>query len=144
MFFKHLKYNFKFQHTGTKDKINLAVLSEIYFSELIIFYLARIIEAHNDRFKKYKDKSTHTYKIDKAKLVRGIFNVLLWKILKRNKQINKRLVISKFCGIYVTYIKNKKDRSYYKYIVYLILHLPSGITFKGGALRSVEIFQNNH
>ena len=71
--------------------------------------MLRIIEAHNDRLKNNKDTSTHFCKINNAKLVNGIFNELLWNILKRNTH---KKIISKFSNIYVTYVKNKKDRSY--------------------------------
>ena len=125
VFFKQIKYNFKFQHTGAKDGKAVLSLEKMYFSELIIFYkfqILRIIEAHNDRLKNNKDTSTHFCKINNAKLVNGIsysMSELLWNILKCNTtQTYKRLglisYLSSFSNIYVTYVKNKKDRSYQK------------------------------
>ena len=40
VFFKQIKYNFKFQHTGTKDRKDL---EKMYFSELIIFYKIPVV-----------------------------------------------------------------------------------------------------
>jgi len=102
VFFKYLKHNFKFQHLREKDKQNN--YEKLYMSELIITYIAKIIEKENE----HKNKGT-TIKINESHLVKGIFDKLLHKLL-HNKLVTNEY--NNFCKTYIKLINNKRNRSF--------------------------------
>jgi Transposase DDE domain len=99
--FKYLKSNFKFQHIKEKHEIKYR---KMYLCELIIFYLVKLIEKYY--LCKYKKKDI---KINKTNLIKGIFEELIYEILK-GKVTSYRFNI--FCNSYILIIKNKPNRSF--------------------------------
>lgn len=107
VFFKFIKYNYKFQHPKDKSEVDLR---KMYICELIITYIAKIIKKYY--MKHYPTKKSEkgvTYKINKSNLVDGIYDVLLYEILT-NKLTEESL--DKFCESYIEIIQNKDDRSF--------------------------------
>jgi hypothetical protein len=109
VFFKHIKYNFKFQNLNEKD-INQH--KKLYICEIIIMYIAKMIEKEYNRNNKelFEVSSNIMYykSINKKNLIDGIYNKLLPKILNRNNRNITDLSLD-------TYIKiqtNKYDRSF--------------------------------
>src|SRR5919108_4420733 len=100
VFFKYLKHNFKFQHLREKDKHHN--YEKLYLSELIIIYIAKIIEKDNE------NKSKHV-KINDSHLTNGIFEKLLYN-LSHDKLTNEEY--KQFCKVYIKLINNKKNRSF--------------------------------
>ncbi len=117
VFYKHLKANHKFQHMkeDSSDKH-----TKIYICNLIITYIAKIVEAHYTKKLKESPKIKKPNKrsdsdesakiaINKSNLVTGIFDILLYDIFIGELTENK---LNNFCGAYIKMIKNKKDRKF--------------------------------
>lgn len=102
VFFKYIKSNFKFQHLNIKSSDEY---SKMYFCELIIIYIAKLIEKYY--LKKFK--VIEKVKINKSNLVNGIFDVLLRDILNGELTENK---LNKFCKSYIKVFTNKENRSF--------------------------------
>ena len=99
VFFKYLKNNCKFQHMKETDKNDC--YEKTYLCELIIIYIAKLIEKD-----KIKDKNQQ---INESHLLKGIYDTVLYDVLHDdidNKSYND------FCEIYIKKINNKKNRSY--------------------------------
>jgi len=75
-------------------------------SELIIIYIAKIIE--KDNMNKNKNKN-NKIKINESQLTNGIFKDILYDLVN-NKLTNDKY--NQFCRTYIKLINNKKDRSY--------------------------------
>jgi hypothetical protein len=109
VFFKYIKSNFKFRHIKecTPDKYK-----KMYICELIIIYIAKIIEKYYNQkfpFKNKNGKKNITYSINKSNLINGIFDSLIGDILN-NKLTDYSL--DKFCKSYVKIVQNKNDRTF--------------------------------
>lgn len=102
VFFKYIKSNYKFQHIKEKSKMNCI---KMYFCELIITYIAKLIE----RYYIKKLENNVKVKINKSNLVNGIFDVLLYDILNGQLSDNK---LNQFCKTYIKIVKNKDNRSF--------------------------------
>jgi hypothetical protein len=107
VFFKYLKSNFKFRHISEKSKKNC---KKMYLCELIITLIAKIIEKHYVYCNKSKKSNiNYTYKFNKKNLVDGIFNTLIYSILKDSLS---RYKFNNFCRAYMISCQNKKNRSF--------------------------------
>lgn len=108
VFFKYIKYNFKFQHMGKKS---LIARRKMCICELIITYLEKLLEKYAEEknfFKKTKSKR-FDYKINKSNLTKGIFDYLIYNIL--NNTI-KNETFDHFCKCYINVTQNKIDRNF--------------------------------
>lgn len=106
VFFKLIKSNYKFQHI--KEKLNMG-FQKMYICELIITYIAKIIETYYRKKYTIRKKEGYTFKINKSNLIDGIFDSIIYYILE-NKLTNQKLNI--FCNNYIKIIQNKNDRTY--------------------------------
>lgn len=107
IFFKYIKYNFKFQHTREKS---INSLKKTYLCELIIFYLVKLIENYySNKHKKKVKKKNIDYKINYANLIDGIYEHLIWYIIKGTLTYYK---FNKFCKCYIKINQNRKNRSF--------------------------------
>ena len=114
VYFKLIKYNFKFQYINTKD---IQSYKKMYICELIISYILKLIENYywsdkkqNDTIiKKNGDKIECTEKINKSNVIKGIFDNFLYDILKNNINESK---LKRFCELYIITVKNEKNRSF--------------------------------
>lgn len=107
VFFKFVKTNFKFQHMNEKKRSNY---NKMYFCELIITYIAKLIEKYYiDKNKIILNKKGTVYKINKSNLVNGIFDVLLFEIFDSTLTEQK---LDDFCKSYIKIIQNKTDRHF--------------------------------
>ena len=105
--FKHIKSNFKFQHMKEKNKLNY---NKMYIVELIIMYIAKIIEKNYEKQYPTKQcKKEEKYKINKSNLINGIFNFMINDILENKVTPAK---IDQFYESFVITIKSKLDRSF--------------------------------
>jgi len=102
VYFKYLKYNFKFQYMTEKSTIQW---EKLYICELILTYIMKFV----DRYYFNKYKKDFEYKVNKSHLVKGITDNLLYKILK-NKITSQS--INRFTKLYIKITRNKKDRSF--------------------------------
>jgi len=107
VFFKYVKGNYKFQHI--KEKLQMQ-FKKMYICELIITYIAKIVEQYYIKKHPIKKSAKNTvYKINKSHLVNGIFDSLLYNIL--NNKLNNT-IINQFCKLYIKIVQNKVDRSF--------------------------------
>jgi Transposase DDE domain len=102
VFFKYIKYNYKFQHLNVKSSMEYA---KMYVCELILTYMAKLIEKYY--LKEFK--ITKKIKINKSNLINGIFDVLLNDILNSELTEDK---LNEFCKTYIKIIYNKENRSF--------------------------------
>lgn len=107
VFFKLLKYNFRFEHLKEHDDKQYR---KLYMINLIVIYLGKIIEKTHyfnninkikkDFIKKKNNKITkYVYKPNKSNIIKGVYNIIDSVIkgsLKRNQIIN-------ICNTYVHY-----------------------------------------
>ena len=108
VFFKHIKYNFKFQNLNEK---NINQHKKMYFCELILMYIVRLIENYylkNNKNKNNKD-SQYINKINRSNLIKGIFNSLLYDII--NNSVNNEKSYNSI-NRYIIINKNKIGRSF--------------------------------
>ena len=103
IFFKLLKYNFKFEKIieYNKEKNDISY-KKLYLCNLIIIYLAEIIEKINQNTK--KKEFLHLMKPNKSNTIKGIFKTLEF-IIKSKLTIN---ILKNISNNYVTYVKIKK------------------------------------
>jgi len=107
VFFKYIKSNYKFQHIKEKSQTNI---HKMYICELIITYIAKIIEKYYEHKYSIKNpKKGITYKINYTNLIYGIFDSILCNILN-DKLTEKTLNI--LCKSYIKIIQNKVNRSH--------------------------------
>jgi len=97
VFFKFIKYNFKFQNLAEKSTNSC---KKLYFCELILFYLKELIKRFYIQ--------NRNIKINNSLLMENIYDYLLFEILSGTLTIQK---LNKFCKIHITKIKNKENRS---------------------------------
>ena len=113
IFFKYLKYNFKFENLHEKNKDQYA---KLFYCELIMTYIAKIIThlylkkktpsiTINKRNKKVVKCSI---RINESNLINGIFDNLLHDIINSNLDFKK---VDAFCKSYICLIKNEVGRS---------------------------------
>lgn len=102
VFFKYIKYNYKFQHV--KEKYD-AQYKKMYICELIITYIAKIVEKYYIN----KFKNNTKVKINKSNLIRGIFSSLLYDIIYEKLTDDK---LDQFCRSYIKIIINTNNRSF--------------------------------
>jgi len=86
IFFKLLKYNFKFEHLiEHNNKHNFEQYKKIYLVNLTIIYLAKIIEKtylYNNNIKKdYEKKENkkivkYVFRPNRSNIIKGIYNIL--------------------------------------------------------------------
>ena len=107
VFFKYIKHNFKFQHmpSNLDSKFN-----KMYFCELIITYLVKILEKdyiqrHNIQMKKENKRIT----INQTQLTKGIYKKVIYKAL--DNTLNEE-ELDKFTKSYTKIIINKSNRSF--------------------------------
>jgi hypothetical protein len=107
VFFKFVKYNFKFQYLNEKDETNY---KKAYVCELILVYLCKIIEVYckQHNVNKINEISSNT-KINKSNLMKGIYDTLLIDLLKGTL---KQSTFDSFCKCYITLTNNEKNRSF--------------------------------
>lgn len=101
VFYKYIKYNYKFQHMKKNDKNNN---NKMYLCELILTYIVKLIEKYY--INKYKNDKNDV-KINKSNLTKGVFDYLLYDILNDNIDDIK---LNHFCKSYIKIIYNKKNR----------------------------------
>lgn len=108
VFFKHLKYNFKFQHMKEKYEDEH---KKMYVMELILIYIAKIIEKEFIiQYKQKKNlKKDVKIQINKSNLVKGIYDYLLCDLLYGTLTKEK---LDQFCSAYIKIITNKEGRSF--------------------------------
>lgn len=108
VFFKYIKSNFKFQHL---KEHSCEQINKMYICELILIYIAKIIEKnYMDKNKnKIKTKEQISYKINKSHLVNGIFDNLLVHIIEGTLTDK---ILNEFQSSYIKIIQNKKGRSF--------------------------------
>lgn len=115
VFYKYLKYNFKFQHTNEKDKkkherLNICELILIYIAKILEhFYLKTITIPTDTITKKNKEVKKCSVKINRTTFTKGIFDDMLYDIIRG--KLTKE-AIERFCKSYIHIIKNENDRSY--------------------------------
>jgi len=115
VFYKYLKFNFKFQHTNEKDKekcerLNICELILIYIAKILEhFYLKTITISSDTITKKNKEVKKCSVKINKTNFTTGIFDVLLYDIIRG--KLTKEVIV-RFCKSYVHVTKNETGRSY--------------------------------
>ena len=116
VFFKFLKYNFKFAHI--KDK-NIDNCKKLYFCELILTYLSKILQYyylidHNKINLTIKKRNTNkivkcTAKVNQTNFMKGIFTKVLYDFLHGTLNVQN---VNKFCKNYIKIIKNEGGRSF--------------------------------
>lgn len=106
IFFKYIKSNFKFRHIMEKSKKKI---NKMYTCELIIMFMAKIIEETYKKTYPIKNKMGYTHNINLTNLVTGIHNSLLYKLL--NNTLTED-TLTRFIKCYVKIIINKVDRSF--------------------------------
>lgn len=109
IFFKLLKYNFKFEHLKEhNEKHNDEQYRKLYLINLIVIYLYKIIDKtyfYNNDIKKNKQVIQnnkiikYVYKSNKSNIIKGVYNIID-DIIKGN--ILKDNFI-KVCNLYVKY-----------------------------------------
>ena len=109
VFFKLLKYNFKFEHLIEHNKNkNDEQYRKLYLVNLIVIYLGKIIEktyffnneVKKDIVKKEKNKTViYVNKPNKSNVIKGVYNIIE-QILKSDV---KEEEIKKICNCYVHY-----------------------------------------
>ena len=117
VFFKFIKYNFKFQNLNEKTDIQY---QKLYVCELIITHILKSIENYywKDKvpskfiLKKNGQKVECVEKINKSHTIKGIFKHLLKEILYGTLTKEK---LDIFCKKNILKIKNEKDRSFPRY-----------------------------
>lgn len=106
VFFKYVKNGFKFRHLretlSTKCK-------KMYICELIITYIAKLIEKYFEKKLFYISNKQKNYTINKNNLVNGIFDYLLKTILDKTLTYQK---LDIFCKAYIIRIHNKNNRTF--------------------------------
>lgn len=108
IFFKYLKGNLNFQHI--KEKNIQESHKKIYICELIIMYIAKIIEKHYYKSNKVKkNNEKYTFSINKSLLINSLYDKFLYKLLN-NGITNKYL--NSFSNLWVKIIQNKKGRTF--------------------------------
>ena len=110
IFFKLIKSNLKFQHVKESDDDQI---QKLYICDMIIIYISRLIDKYNENKNKIYEPSRnnkdYTFKTNKTKIIDGIFDQLLWKLT--HNDIDQE-TINKFCGIYISIVQNKRNRSF--------------------------------
>ena len=106
VFFKYIKYNFKFQHIKENQ---YKKFQKMYLCELIITYIAKIIEKDYMKKNNIITSKRNTKKINKSNLIKGIFNVIIYNILDNKLSCNE---FNKFTKSYIKINSNIKDRSF--------------------------------
>ena len=103
IFFKLLKYNFKFEKIieYNKEKNDISY-KKLYLCNLIIIYLAEIIEKINKNTK--KKEFINLMKPNKSNTIKGIFKTLEF-IIKSKLTLE---ILKNISNNYVTYVKIKK------------------------------------
>jgi len=106
-YFKLIKNNCKLQHM---NEIKVKHYERLYKCELIITYILKIIEHYyiKEKINRIPDKS-YTIKVNKTNMIKGIYEHLIYDILKGNLSLNQ---INNFCKTYIIFVKNKKDRHF--------------------------------
>ena len=104
VFFKFIKYNFKFSRLDEHNKINTKdEYIKMYYSMLIIIYISMMIDKiNNDYIKKTesesksksKTKNKYNKKTNKSLLLNGVY-LILEKIINSNLETNDLLNINK-------------------------------------------------
>lgn len=98
IFFKFIKYNFKFQNLREK---NINSCKKLYYCELILYYLKEIIKIFYF--------ANRNVKINNSLLMENIYKRLLFDILSGTLTIKK---LNNFCKVNIRKVnKNQKGRS---------------------------------
>ena len=118
LFFKFIKNNFKFNEIINNIEIDQ---KKMYICEMIMSYITKIIEYDywllnkppSNIIKKYNKKTkettnvTATIKINESQLVKGIFDEILYDLIKGTLKYEEYI---KFCKIYIKITKNELNR----------------------------------
>lgn len=124
VYFKYLKYNFKFQYTAEKST---AQWKKLYICELILTYIMKFVDRYY--FYKYKE-DIHRTQYNNSHLIKGITDNLLYKILK-NKITTQS--INRFTKLYVKITRNKKIKVFQEHPKHHLLN---------GTLKDILIIPN--
>jgi len=114
VFFKLMKYNFKFQNMNEKNEIQY---KKLYICELVIVYITKILENYywknnkkNNIIKKRNGNNvTCEENVNKSNIIKGLFNTLLRNIIYGDIDIQK---LNSFCNTYIVTFKNELNRSF--------------------------------
>ena len=108
VFFKHIKYNFKFQNLDEKDQDQY---KKLYICELILIHIVKLIESQYIKNHKplFNEKDGSIKSINKSNLIKGIFDTrLIINLIMGNVTERSHTSICKYVVIYV----NEKGRSF--------------------------------
>lgn len=109
IFFKLLKYNFKFEHLIEHNKLqNTEQYQKLYLINLIVIYISKIIDKtylfnnkikkNFSKFKKGKEIKC-VYKSNKSNIIKGVYTIIFPLIKGKLKEVDFKNI----CELYVKY-----------------------------------------
>lgn len=107
VYFKLLKYNFKFSKLTEKDIINY---EKNYICALIISHIVKMIMAYyRTKFNIAKNKNNKDNDYNLSNIIKGIYEHILYPMINGNLTND---LLDKFCKSYIVKINNKEDRHF--------------------------------
>ena len=105
VFFKHIKYNFKFQNLEEKYSNQH---KKMYYCELIIMYITKLIENEYMKTHTFSENTEIIEKINKSNLIKGVMD-RLDKIISGSMNNDD---YNNFIKAYIVINRNKNERSF--------------------------------